>query len=44
MSKKSTKLEALHDMFIENGITSKDMEINDHLISEIKKNADSIPD
>ena len=44
MSKKSTKLEALHDMFIENGITSKDMEISDHLIRDIKKNADSIPD
>lgn len=44
MSKKSTKLEALHDIFTENGITSKDIERNDTLIRAIKKNADAVPD
>lgn len=44
MAKKSTKLEALQSLFEEHGITSDDIEIRDHLILEIKKNADAIPD
>ena len=44
MSKKSTKLEALNDIFIENGITQNDIPIHDDLIRELKKNADAIPD
>lgn len=44
MAKKSTKLEALNDLFIENGITSDDIEVHGRLIHEIKKNADAIPD
>lgn len=42
--KKPTKLEALNDLFIENGITSDDIEVHDRLIHEIKKNADAILD
>lgn len=44
MSKKSTKLEALNDLFVENGITRDDIPIHDDLIRELKKNADAIPD
>ena len=44
MSKKSTKLEALNDIFEENGITRDDISIHDNLIRELKKNADAIPD
>lgn len=44
MAKKSTKLKALQDLFEENEITSKDIDISDHLILELKKNADTIPD
>lgn len=44
MSKKSTKLEALNDIFEENGITRDDISIQDNLIRELKKNADAIPD
>lgn len=35
MPKKSTKLEAVHDIFTENGITSKDIERNAALIRAI---------
>lgn len=44
MAKKSTKLKALQDLFEENEITSRDIDISDHLILELKKNADTIPD
>lgn len=44
MSKKSTKLEILNDIFEENGITRHDIAFHDGLIHEIKKNADAIPD
>lgn len=44
MSKKSTKLEALNDIFVENGITRDDIPIHDDLIRKLKKNADAIPD
>lgn len=44
MPKKITKLEALHNMFSENDITADSIELNDTLIQEIKKNADSVPD
>lgn len=44
MSKKSTKLEALNDIFEENGITRDDIACRDALIHEIKRNADAIPD
>ncbi len=32
MSKKSTKLEALNDIFIENGISRDDIPVHDNLI------------
>lgn len=44
MSKRSTKLEALNDIFKENDITQVDIAFRDDLIREIKKNADAIPD
>ena len=44
MSKRSTKLEALNDIFKENDITQVDISFHDDLIQEIKKNADAIPD
>lgn len=44
MSKKSTKLEALNDLSIENGITQDDIPPNDSLIRRIKEGADAIPD
>lgn len=44
MSKKSTKLEALNDIFEENGITQDDIVCHDALIHEIKRSADAIPD
>lgn len=44
MSKKSTKLEILNEMFEENRVTQDDIAVNDRLIHEIKKNADAIPD
>lgn len=44
MSKKSTKLEALHDLFEDNNIRVNLMEGNDALIKAVKKNAETIPD
>lgn len=44
MSKKSTKLEALHDLFEENNIQIHLIEGNDVLINAFKKNAETIPD
>lgn len=44
MSKKSTRLEALCHTFQENNISSESIEINDALIKQIKKHADSVPD
>ena len=44
MSRKSTKLEALHDLFEENNIQVDLIEGNDALINAVKKNAGSIPD
>lgn len=44
MAKKSTKLEALHDILQDAGITSAAIESNDRLIREIKRAADMIPD
>lgn len=44
MSKKSTKLEALNDIFMENGISRDDIPVHDNLIRILKKNADAIPD
>jgi len=42
MAKKSTKLEALHDIFDENGFTLKNIETNTGLIEEIKRNVDGV--
>lgn len=44
MAKKSTRLEALHDVFNENGISPDTVELNDSLIRDIKKYADAVPD
>lgn len=44
MAKRSTKLEALNDIFTENGIIPGDIEVHDRLIHELKKNADTVPD
>lgn len=44
MSKKSTKLEALHETFKEHEISTKSIELSDSLIKEIKKHADAVPD
>ena len=44
MAKKSTKLEALQQMFSENNITPDTIEKSDALISEIKKLAERVPD
>ncbi len=44
MSKKSTKLEALHDLFKENNIQANLIEGNDALIEAVKENAKTIPD
>lgn len=44
MSKKSTRLEALCQTFQENNISPESIEINDALINQIKKHADSVPD
>lgn len=44
MAKKSTRLEALHNIFEENGISPDTIELNDSLIQDIKKCADMVPD
>lgn len=44
MSKKSSRLEALQDVFAENNITKDTIELNDSLIQRIKKNADAVKD
>lgn len=44
MAKKSTRLEALHQAFEENGISPDTIELNDSLIQNIKKYADAVPD
>ena len=44
MAKKSTRLEALHNIFEENGISPDTIELNDSLIREVKKYADAVPD
>ena len=44
MPKKSTRLEALHDIFNENEISAETIEWNDTMIKTIKKYADSVPD
>ncbi len=44
MSKKSTKLEALHDLFEENKIRADLIEGNSTLIEAVKENAEAIPD
>lgn len=44
MAKKSTRLEALHQTFEENGISPNTIELNDSLIQDIKKYADAVPD
>lgn len=44
MSKKSTRLEALHNTFEENGILPENIMVNDTLIREIKQYADAVPD
>ena len=43
MSKKSTRLEALHNTFKENGILPENIMVNDTLIREIKQYADAVP-
>lgn len=43
MAKKSTRLEALHDIFEENGISPDTIELNDSLIQDIKKHAEMVP-
>ncbi len=42
MAKRSTRLEALHSTFVENGISPDTIELNDSLIRDIKKYA--VPD
>lgn len=44
MSKKSTRLEALHNTFEKNGILPENIMVNDTLIREIKQYADAVPD
>lgn len=44
MAKKSTRLEALHQIFEENSISSDTIELNDSLIQNIKKYAETVPD
>ena len=44
MAKKSTRLEALHNIFEENGISPDTIELNDSLIMDIKKHAEAVPD
>lgn len=44
MAKKSTRLEALHQVFEENGISSDTIELSDSLIRDIKSYADAVPD
>ncbi len=44
MAKRSTRLEALHSTFEENGISPDTIELNDSLIRDIKKHADAVPD
>ena len=44
MAKKSTRLEALHQAFEENGISSDTVELGDSLIRDIKSYADVVPD
>lgn len=44
MSKKSTRLELLQNVFEENGISSDSIELNDALIKDIKKYADAVHD
>lgn len=44
MAKKSTRLEALHNTFEENGISPDTIQLNDSLIQNIKKYADAVPD
>ena len=44
MAKKSTRLEALHNTFEENGISPDTIELNESLIRDIKKCADAVPD
>ncbi len=44
MAKKSTRLEALHSTFEENGISPDTIQLNDSLLQNIKKYADAVPD
>ncbi len=44
MAKRSTKLQALHDIFDENGISAETIERNDALVEKIKKYADTVSD
>ena len=44
MAKRSTKLQALHDIFYENGISAETIERNDALVEKIKKYADTVSD
>lgn len=44
MAKKSTRLEALHQTFEENGISPNTIKLSDSLIQDIKKYADAVPD
>ena len=44
MAKKSSRLEALQEVFAENNITKDTIEWNDGLIQSIKKNADAVQD
>ena len=44
MAKKSTRLEAVHNLFEENGISPDTIELNDSLIQDIKSHAEAVPD
>lgn len=44
MAKKSTRLQALHQTFEENGISPSTIKLNDSLIQNVKKYADAVPD
>ena len=44
MAKKSTRLQALQDIFGENGISADMIEHNDTLVEKIKGYADAVPD
>ena len=44
MSKKSTRLELLQNIFEDNGISSDSIELNDGLIKEIQRYADGVHD